>query len=213
MSDIDSLLSPRHSVSSWLGSEHDDPSISGINLPPSLSSSQGPGGFSIGGSHRGESMANSRFGSSIFRREEDERIFDPGFAFDEDGNIIDTTAAVPDEVADIEMELPSLRDPTVLMDNYVPDVDMEREHDVMVREGVSVMSCSANMGRITMTMTVLCLTRMTMRCTLTLKPSLHASSDRLVTRTRLLRQAARESRRRLARNSSMMSEPGLLHLL
>lgn len=130
-SDIDSLLSPHTSVSSGLGSEHAESSIRGINIPPSLSSSQGAGGFDIGASYGGRSAANSRFGSSIFRREEDERVFDPGFAFDEQGNIIDTDVATRGNTA-IQPELQTFHDPDILAGEAELDVEMQEAENAVV---------------------------------------------------------------------------------
>lgn len=126
-SDLDSLLSPHHSMSSAFGSEHDDPSIGGIIVPPSVSSSAGPGGFSIAGSAHGESGRGSRFGSSQFRREEDTKLFDPGFAWDEElGELVDGTGHQAQE-AEAQPELPTLRDPTVLDDDAM---DMNAQNPV-----------------------------------------------------------------------------------
>ena len=116
-SDMDSLLSPHRSISSGLGSEHADPTLGGIVIPPSASSSiAGLGGFSIGGSVHGGRDKGRRIGSSMFRREEDEHIVDPGFAFDALGNVVDSDPPVVD-VAYSEAEQPTLRDPSVLNSN------------------------------------------------------------------------------------------------
>lgn len=118
-SDLDSLLSPRHSGSNRLGSEHADPMLSGINIPPSARSSLGgTRGFSLGGSvHHDGSTKGSRFGSSIFRREDDDRLFDPGFRFDDQGNIVDEVEPAVAIQEPLQQDLPSLRNPTILDDD------------------------------------------------------------------------------------------------
>lgn len=130
-SDLDSLLSPHRSISSGLGSEHADPSIVGIQIPPSVSSSIGAvGGFGLGfgGSAHGGSGKGSRFGSSMFRREEDEQIFDPGFAFDEMGNMIDSDAVDDKEVVD-QLGSPTIRQSSVLNEGGPVSAEIRNEAD------------------------------------------------------------------------------------
>ncbi|KAF1348658.1 hypothetical protein BDV97DRAFT_354054 [Delphinella strobiligena] len=126
-SDLDSLLSPRTIISSTLGSEHDD--LGAIVIPPDSSSLGGAGGFSLAGSVQGGSGRGSRMESSMFRRAEQEHLFDPGFAFDDEGNLIDSNPAGAEE-AIIQPDLPSLRDPAVLTENAGADVDM-RADDIL----------------------------------------------------------------------------------
>lgn len=123
-SDLYSLLSPRTVISSALGTEHDD--LGAIVIPPDSSSLGGAGGFSLAGSVQGGSGRGSRMESSMFRREEEEHLFDPGFAFDDEGNLIDSNPIGAEE-AIIQPDLPSLRDPAVLTETAGADLDMRAD--------------------------------------------------------------------------------------
>ena len=128
----DSLLSPHRSISTGLGSEHGDPTVGEVVIPPSASSSIGDrDAFSLGGSVHAGSGRGSRFGSSIFRREEDDKLFDPGFAFDDMGNMVDS---VPDGVGEAAAlpEHPSLRDPAILSDDHRTDQGMQDANEDIV---------------------------------------------------------------------------------
>lgn len=93
-------LSPRSVRSSVLGSEHDDPSVAGLIIPPSASSHGDPFGIGIGGGSRHTSVSASRgmglarYGSDIYRRDEEVEglLDDPGFGFDADGNMVEGLA-------------------------------------------------------------------------------------------------------------------------
>ncbi|KAL1311252.1 hypothetical protein AAFC00_001441 [Neodothiora populina] len=123
-SDLNSLDSSHRTGSSAPSSMHADiEPIKDIEIPPSASSStHGLGGFSaraIG------SATGSRSESSIYRREEDERMFDPGFAFDDMGNIIENIPAGSQEVVTTEDNPIMLRDPDALNRDADEDVEMD----------------------------------------------------------------------------------------
>lgn len=191
LSDLDSLLSPRRSVSSGLGSEHGDLSIGDIIILPSASSSVGaPGGFSLGGSVHGGSGRGNRFGSGIYRREEDERLFDPGFGFDDQGNMFDHD--VMDAEADpIQVELPTLRYPTVLTDDYRAGVDLQEAGDNVVSHVEYTQRSSSDSYSTTVIRTTgSCRLKMILTCTLTQRPFLLALTSRTRPQAPLLAREA-----------------------
>ena len=135
----DSLLSPHRSISTGLGSEHGDPTIGEVVIPPSASSSiGGRDAFSLGGSGHAGSGRGSRFGSSMFRREEDDRLFDPGFAFDDMGNMVDSAPDGAEEAA-VLPEHPALRDPAILSDDHRTDHDMrDADEDIVSTKEIMI---------------------------------------------------------------------------
>lgn len=119
-SQASSILSPHCANSSGLGSEHADPSIGGLIIPPSASSATGgPGGFSARGSTIGDdNRVTSRFGSAFFIRDEPGVLEDPGFDFNADGELVDVGSGQQAErEPSVQMPGPELR-ADILMNDY-----------------------------------------------------------------------------------------------